>query len=50
MANPDQIRELCHLCRQESFVVHKIESYRGLTSAASTLDLWNVVGNSLAES
>ncbi len=49
MANPDLLRELCCLWKQKPFVVHKIKSQREFSTAKSPIDLWDIVGNHLAD-
>ena len=49
LANPDLLRVLSCLWKMKSFQVYKIKSHRDFSSATSAVDLWNIVGNNLAD-
>ena len=49
MANPDLVEELEQMWNAKKFRIHKVTSHRTFQSASSVDDLWNILGNALAD-
>ena len=49
MANPDLVEEIARCWNQKTFRLHKVTSHRTFESATSFDDLWNIIGNSIAD-
>ena len=49
MANPDLVEELTKFWNCKIFRFHKVTSHRTFESATSFDDLWNIIGNSIAD-
>ena len=49
MANPDLVDIVLQCWNSKTFRIHKVTSHRSFDSATSPDDLWNILGNSLAD-